>query len=335
MPAIPATKLVQAVLDAIQESGCSGVFISASPQRNPREFAIAAPDNTQLLVWVYAWTLTPGGRPQLAHEYRIQMTSAVSPLALNPKGPTVLVGYEPNLGMFAGFDLNWHRTFTTGSPSVQIDIRMVQQALQDGFAFDRKDNAELAIGVRPDLFLDYILNADNLHKYGQEARTFNVLAKASSLEEIREEDVARLPAERQRLVTVVSRLSRKANFRQQVLNAYGNRCAITRTQLRLVDAAHILPVGAPGSVDDVINGLALTPTYHRAYDNGLIYLDENYTMQINPEKEMFLKAAGLDGGMIVIKDSLGRILLPPDKRQWPNPNFIKKANHFRQIKTAR
>lgn len=332
MPAIPATKLVQVILDAIQESGYSGAFISASPQRNPREFAIAAPDNTQLLVWVYAWTLTPGGRPQLPHEYRIQMTSAVSPLPLNPRGLTVLMGYEPNLGMFAGFDLNWHRTFTTGSPSVQIDIRKVQQALQDGFAFDRKDNGELAIGVRPDLFLDYILNADNLHKYGQDARTYNILAKASALEEIREEDISRLPTERQRLVTVVNRLSRKANFRQQVLNAYGNRCAVTRTQLRLVDAAHILPVGAPGSVDNVINGLALTPTYHRAYDYGLIYLDENYKMQINPEKEMFLTVAGLDGGMADLKASLGKILLPPDKRQWPNPGFIKKANQFRQIR---
>ena len=29
---------------------------------------------------------------------------------------------------------------------------------------------------------------------------------------------------------------------------------------------------------------SLFSTYHRAYDNGLIYLDEEYTMQINSEK---------------------------------------------------
>ena len=56
---------------------------------------------------------------------------------------------------------------------------------------------------------------------------------------------------------------------------------ITVAQLRkrnldLVDAAHILPVGAPESIDDIRNGIAIAPTYHRAYDNGLIYLDEDY-----------------------------------------------------------
>jgi hypothetical protein len=41
---------------------------------------------------------------------------------------------------------------------------------------------------------------------------------------------------RRRIVQTVSRLSRAANFRLQTLNAYGNRCAVTRAQLRLVDA---------------------------------------------------------------------------------------------------
>jgi len=53
-------------------------------------------------------------------------------------------------------------------------------------------------------------------------------------------------------------------------------------QLRLVDAAHILPVHTEETIDDVRNGIALSPTYHRAFDGGLIYLDENYAMRINP-----------------------------------------------------
>jgi putative restriction endonuclease len=59
-------------------------------------------------------------------------------------------------------------------------------------------------------------------------------------------------------------------------------------QLRLVDAAHILPVGAVDSTDDVQNGVALSPTYHRAFDNALIFLDENLVMKINPSKELQL-----------------------------------------------
>ena len=130
---------------------------------------------------------------------------------------------------------------------------------------------------------------------------------------------------------MVNRVSRAANFRLQVLRAYGFRCAVTQMQLRLVDAAHILPVQAPGSVDDVRNGVALSPTYHRAYDNGLIYLDESYVMKVNPEKGRELAALHLDGGIEVFKSSLNKIILPPDKGQWPHIPLIRKANSFRGI----
>lgn len=330
MPATQPRELVDAVLDAIQQSGQAGVLISAVRQ-HPRRFSVTAGDGTQTVLSIYAWTLTPGGRPQLQHEYRIQMTSVQSPLPISTDGPTILIGYEPNLKMFAGFDLGRHRTFTTGSPSVQIDIRTIRTALQDGLAFDRKSNDEIAVGIRPDQFLTYAFNADRLHRYGREAQTLRLLTRASSLQRIPQTDIAALPTERQRVVQTISRLSREANFRQQVLQAYGNRCSVTKTQLRLVDAAHILPVGAPGSVDDVRNGLALAPTYHRAYDAGLIFLDTEYKMRVNPRKEAELRALRLDGGLDAFKEHLGRVLLPPDRNQWPDTGLIAKANRFRLI----
>src|SRR6185437_330566 len=97
--------------------------------------------------------------------------------------------------------------------------------------------------------------------------------------------------------TEVSRLSRAADFRQRVLFAYGNRCAVTRVQLRLVDAAHILPVGAPGSSDHVRNGIALAPTYHRALDSGLVYLDERCRMQLNEAYLHTLEGLNLANGI--------------------------------------
>jgi putative restriction endonuclease len=175
------------------------------------------------------------------------MTSVGSPLPLNMSGPTVLVGYEPNLKMFAGFDLVRHRTFTQGSPSVQVDIRALHSALRDGIAFDRKSNNEIAVCFRSDQFLSYALNSGDLHKYGKFLTTFDLLQKASSLQKIKETELAALPADRRRIVSIVSKLSRSANFRQKVTDAYGHRCAVTRMQLRLIEAAHIIPVGIPGS----------------------------------------------------------------------------------------
>lgn len=330
MPAVSPYELVQAILDAIQDSGHSAILVGRL-RAHPREFVITAPDEHQVLLWVYAWTLTGGGRPTLPHEYRIQLTTVKSPLKLNSHGPTVLIGYDPDLQAFAGFDLARHRTFTPGSASVQIDIRIVRAALQDGLAFDRKSNQEIAVGIRPDQFMNYAYNAEALHRFGKQAVTFGLLEKAASLEAITASEIAGLTEKRKRIVQTVSRLSRQANFRQQVMHAYGNRCAVTRAQLRLVDAAHILPVGAPGSVDDVRNGLSLAPTYHRAFDTGLIYLDDEYVMRINPRKERQLVSLRLDGGINTFKSHLGKIHLPPDRRQYPNRDFIRRANRFRQI----
>ncbi|MDO8532976.1 MAG: HNH endonuclease [Dehalococcoidia bacterium] len=260
------------------------------------------------------------------------MTSVDSPLALNPQGPTVLLGYERNLRMFAGFDLHRHRSFTVGSPSVQIDVRTVRQALQDGFAYDRKGNDELAIGIRPDHLLFYCQHSAQLHAAGSDAAALTLLHRASRLEDIPAGDLAVLPRERERIVGEVSRLARAANFRTQVLHAYGQRCAVTRAQLRLIEAAHILPVAAgPESVDVIGNGIALSPTYHAAFDRGLIYLDENLEMRLNAEQARNLRAIDQDGGLAVFEASLGRIHLPPDRHQWPTVHFIRQANGYRNI----
>jgi putative restriction endonuclease len=104
-------------------------------------------------------------------------------------------------------------------------------------------------------------------------------------------------------------------------------------QLRLIDAAHILPVGVQESIDEVTNGICLSPTYHRAFDRSLIYLDESLKMQINSAKEQELIRLGLDGGLRDFKAYLGKkIHLPQDRNQWPKTEFIHAANEFRQIK---
>lgn len=331
MPAISPRDLVNAILSACQDSGCSGALTSGLRQ-HPRKFVIQTSESSFISVWVYAWTLTHGGRRSLPYEYRIQMTTVASPLVFNPSGDTVLIGYEPNLKMFAGFDIERHRNFTTGSPSVQVDIRTLRRAIADGMAFDRKNNDEIAVGFRPDQLVNYCVDALKIHKLGTQGRTFALLEKASALDAITDAELNALSTEkRKRMIQRVSKLARDANFRRQIMVAYENRCAITGVQLKLVDAAHVLPVGAPGSVDNVVNGIALSPTYHRAYDNGLIYFTEQYEMRLNRPKVSELADLGLDGGLIDFRSSLGRLILPPDRRQWPKPEFIRKANRFRQI----
>ena len=331
MPAVSPNLIVNQLTNAIQQSGGVAVYVSETVRAHPRKFIISYLGNTYSL-WVYIWTLTHGGRVSLPDEFRIQMTSVSSPLSMNPDGLTVLMGYHPDLGIFSGFDLKKHNIFTVGSPSVQINITALYSALQNGLSFINKDNDEIAIGVRADQFLNYCFNAELLHLYGAESKLTEMLSKAAELQEIPQGDIASLAADRKQIVESVSRYSRDANFRKLVMSAYDNRCAVTRTQLRLVDAAHILPVLSDESSDHVTNGIALSPTFHRAYDNCLIYLDENYVMRLNKEKAEELESVGLSGGLGQFCSFLDKkIYLPIDKNQRPRIDYIFKANEYRRI----
>lgn len=332
MPALSHTRIISALQGAFAESATTGLLVSAQ-RSQPRKFACAT-NSGPFQLWAYIWTLTPGGRPQLPNEFRVQMTSVNSPLPINRDGPTVLLGYEPNLGMFAGFDVERHKTFTAGSPSVQIDITTLHEALQHGLAFHRKDNNEIAVGVRPDQLMNYVENSAQLHRLGKSQPILRLLRSASELAEIPEIDIDRLSNERRRIVQTVMRISRSASFRVQVMDAYGHRCAITRMQMRLVEAAHILPAAVQGGVDHVVNGIALSPTYHRAFDSGLIFLDETYTMRVNPGRERELRGLNLIGGLDDFKRALGLIHLPANRQLWPDARFIRKANRARLIELS-
>jgi len=331
MPAVSPTLIVNEIIDAVQQSGGIATYVSESTRTHPRKFIVNYQGQNYSL-WVYIWTLTHGGRPSLPDEYRIQMTSVTSPLPENPNGLTVLIGYHPDLKMFAGLDLKKHSIFTEGSPSVQIDLTALNDALQNGLSFSTKDNDEIAIGVRPDQFLTYCLNAKSLHLYGSEADLMGILTQVVELEDIPEPDISSLAADRRKIVETVRRYSRDGKFKRLVLGAYEYRCAVTRTQLRLLDAAHILPVPSGDSSDLVVNGMALSPTFHRAYDNCLIYLDEDFFMRLNEEKANNLRADNLDGGLEQFSLFLNKkIHLPLDIAQRPRVDYIQLANKYRRI----
>lgn len=86
-------------------------------------------------------------------------------------------------------------------------------------------------------------------------------------------------------------------------------------------------------MDVVKNGIALSPTYHRAYDAGLIYLNEGMEMRIDEAKVDLLQQLNLGGGVEQFQRPLGTIFLPPDPTQRPSIDFIRRANRFRQIAT--
>jgi hypothetical protein len=78
--------------------------------------------------------------------------------------------------------------------------------------------------------------------------------------------------ERARIAT--TRLARDAKFRQRVLDAHGEECALCGISVKtLLHAAHLLPASLPKSADVAENGVPICLNHHAAFDAHHIHID--------------------------------------------------------------
>jgi putative restriction endonuclease len=170
---------------------------------------------------------------------------------------------------------------------------------------------------------------------GDDARRILELAYAGSLsvEDYAQPtgDATLLVAERSR--RLVEAVTRDARFRRDVMSAYGFICAVTgltagtsapRRAARLLDAAHIRPVGDMGP-DLVINGLSLTPTVHRLFDEGLIsikWTDRALELVTSPRLESQMIEAPERGTTIRLLSGTP-LILPGDRESWPQRDLVR------------
>lgn len=112
---------------------------------------------------------------------------------------------------------------------------------------------------------------------------------------------------------------RNHKFRDSVLWVYRNACCISGWRVEdavMVDACHIVPHAESG-INKVTNGLALCPNFHRAFDLGLIGLDDNFRILV--KKKLHETHSPLN-----LKQWKGKqILLPERDRFWPDMEGIR------------
>jgi len=322
-------KLLERMIQAIYEDGWN-VFYLSDPQFHPFRLKIYK-DEERHNVRIYIWHVTHGGgekRP--AHEYRIQITG-VDQFEQELGGKTLILGWWEDGGVFAGFDYNMHVGKLGFSPSIQIKEEALRKAYINGFAPSIKENREIAIAFRPDFFVEYIRNLESLHSFGESIEDYEVLEDVSEQpEEINEEIIQKVTEPRKVTVSNVSRKVRDNSFKYRVLTAYANKCAFCGIQLKLIDAAHILPVSYEGSTDETSNGLALCALHHRSFDNALVTVNNEYQIIYSEAKMKNLKKIGLDGGMEkFINDLRPFIHVPPAINDRPHIKFIETANEIR------
>ncbi len=109
---------------------------------------------------------------------------------------------------------------------------------------------------------------------------------------------------------------RGSMFKREIPKIYNNTCCISgmqiiaSTNISMIDACHIIPFSE--NYDDTIgNGIALCPNLHRAFDRGLISVDENYRVLMSPHFKEIANEYG-------IKKFEGKeILIPKNRIYWP------------------
>lgn len=74
-----------------------------------------------------------------------------------------------------------------------------------------------------------------------------------------------------------------------------------------IDACHIVPFAVTHD-DKVTNGIALRPNLHRAFDIGLVSVDENYRILVSPHVEEDIEhpysLAKLSGKPIILPEQI-------------------------------
>ncbi|HUP49741.1 MAG TPA: HNH endonuclease [Thermoanaerobaculia bacterium] len=117
-------------------------------------------------------------------------------------------------------------------------------------------------------------------------------------------------------VATVQRRLHEARFRNAILEAYRERCAVCGLRIRaLLDAAHLVPLADPPAPEIVVReGVALCAIHHRAFEAGILTWNDNYVVRIElPER----RAPGEGERDLLLAYAGKPLTLPADREHWP------------------
>ncbi len=121
----------------------------------------------------------------------------------------------------------------------------------------------------------------------------------------------------------VKRRLHQALFRQIVLCAYNDRCALSGLpEPQLLDAAHIIPDSDANLGQPIIsNGLLLSKIHHAAFDRHLLGIDQDYRLRLSDRLRK-----RHDGPTLEALKSLDKtkIRLPARPGDYPDPDRLKE-----------
>lgn len=111
-------------------------------------------------------------------------------------------------------------------------------------------------------------------------------------------------------------------FKREIPKIYGYQCAISgmrveaaEINVQLIDACHIVPF-ALSKNDTITNGISLCPNLHRAFDRGLITLNDDYSVVVSSKIKEYESPYSL------MQFHRKSIHLPQNNRFYPAPENL-------------
>jgi putative restriction endonuclease len=126
---------------------------------------------------------------------------------------------------------------------------------------------------------------------------------------------------RQYITALVQRRLHQASFRERVLKAYNERCALCHLGHReLLDASHILPDSDPRGEPVVSNGLALCKIHHTAFDRHFLGIRPDSVIEIRQDLLEEVDGPMLQHGLKNLHGA--RLSLPRNPAHRPNRDAL-------------
>jgi len=327
MAILSKKELLTIVERSIQESGAKLLFLNPG-NKIPAQYMVTV-DQDNFPVDVYIWNISHGGKGRSEKEFRIQVTG-VETFSVSNRERTAILGYYAENEIFVAYDPIRHSESKLGhSPSMQINKEVIVEAKKKGLALYQNAKGESVVAFKPGLLASYLHFQSEIHKSGETPDLLKAF-HAAIVDDTFLQPLSELPSEREFAISSTRKAIRASDFRSRVLGAYGSRCAICGMQIRLIDAAHILPVSIPSSTDETSNGVALCALHHRAYDNSLITFRPDYKLEYNKKLTEELVRVGLDEGLEEFLGHLPVMLqIPVEESLRPKDVFVDKANKLR------
>ena len=117
-------------------------------------------------------------------------------------------------------------------------------------------------------------------------------------------------------------------FKKTIPKIYNYTCCVTGMKIesshniQMIDACHIYPFSLSGD-DTVTNGIALSPTLHRAFDRGLITINSDYVVRISPTVKE-------DESIFTLSQFSGQQIFLPEKEKY-YPSQFSLSWHNKEI----